>query len=109
MALRIPNKDALAPRQNDAERFVVPGAKARFPRDEISDRWIMFRHSSWSELAGSGLSPFSSLRMPDDHHQVTTGILLADTLGDAKRHCHSLSGWTETTRRASLPTLIIRY
>jgi hypothetical protein len=40
MALRIPNKDALAARQNDAERFVVPGAKARFPRDEISDRWI---------------------------------------------------------------------
>src|SRR5437016_11829631 len=65
----------------------------------------MFRHSSWSELAGGGLSPFSSLRMPDDHHQVTTGILLADTLGDAKWHCHSLSGWTETTRRASLPTL----
>src|SRR5438552_5911645 len=49
----------------------------------------MFRHSSWSELAGSGLSPFSSLRMLDDHHQVTTGTLLADTLGDAKRHCHS--------------------
>src|SRR5947209_19580148 len=68
----------------------------------------MFRHSSWSELASSGLSPFSSLRMPDDHHQVTTGILLAETLGDAKRLCHSLSGWTETTRRASLPTLIIR-
>jgi hypothetical protein len=43
----------------------------------------MFRHSSWSELAGSGLSPFSSPRMPDDH-QVTTGILLADALGDAK-------------------------
>ena len=39
MALRIPDKDALAARQNDAERFVVPGAKARFPRDEISDRW----------------------------------------------------------------------
>jgi len=40
MALRIPNKDALAARQNEADRFVVPGAKARFPRDEISDRWI---------------------------------------------------------------------
>jgi len=35
MALRIPDKDALAARQNDAERLVVPGAKARFPRDEI--------------------------------------------------------------------------
>jgi hypothetical protein len=22
--------------------------------------------------------------MPDDHHQVTTGILLADTLGDGR-------------------------
>jgi hypothetical protein len=33
--------------------------------------------------------------MPDAHHQVTTGILLADALGDAKRHY--LSGWTETT------------
>jgi hypothetical protein len=56
----------------------------------------IFRHSSWSELAGNGLSPFSSLRMPDDH-QVTTGILLADALGDAKGHY--LSGWTETTSR----------
>jgi hypothetical protein len=35
--------------------------------------------------------------MPDDHHQVTTGILLADALGDAKRHY--LSRWTETTWR----------
>ncbi|HZM91491.1 MAG TPA: hypothetical protein VFF31_33520, partial [Blastocatellia bacterium] len=43
----------------------------------------MFRHSSWSELAGSGLSPFTSLRMPDDH-QVTTGILLAGALGDGR-------------------------
>jgi hypothetical protein len=61
----------------------------------------MFRHSSWSELAGNGLSPFSCLRMPDDHHQVITSILLADTFGDAKRHSHCLSGWTETTWRAS--------
>jgi hypothetical protein len=27
MALRIPNKDTLAARQNDAERFVVPAPK----------------------------------------------------------------------------------
>jgi len=51
MALRIPNKDALAPRQNDAERFVVLGAKARFPRDEISDRWI---HVSSLQLERTG-------------------------------------------------------
>jgi hypothetical protein len=109
MALRIPNKDALAARQNDAERFVVPGAKARFPRDEISDRWIHVSSLQSERTGRHGLSPFSNRRMPDDHHQVSTGILLADTLGDAKRHCHSLSGWTEATRRASLPTLIIRY
>src|SRR5437773_7716247 len=108
MALRIPNKDALAARQNDAERFVVPGAKARFPRDEISDRWIHVSSLQLERTGRHGLSPFSSLRMPDDH-QVTTGILLADALGDVQRHCRSLSGWTETTRRASLPTPIIRY
>ena len=51
MALRIPNKDALAARQNDAERFVVLGAKARFPRDEISDRWI---HVSSFQLERTG-------------------------------------------------------
>src|SRR5207249_12174854 len=51
MALRIPNKDALAPRPNDAERFVVLGAKARFPRDEISDRWI---HVSSLQLERTG-------------------------------------------------------
>src|SRR6059058_1726071 len=32
-------------------------------------------------------------------HQVTTGILLVDALGDAKRHY--LSGWTETTWRSA--------
>jgi hypothetical protein len=35
----------------------------------------MFRHSSWTELAGMGYRHFQ----PDDH-QVTTGILLADAL-----------------------------
>src|SRR5438128_8761008 len=43
----------------------------------------MFCHSSWSEQDGTWLSPFSGLRMPDDH-QVTTGILLADALGDGR-------------------------
>src|SRR6185312_16320660 len=51
MSLRIPNKDALAARQNDAERLVVPGAKARFPRDEISNRWI---HVSSLQLEPTG-------------------------------------------------------
>src|SRR6266511_411722 len=82
MALRIPNKDTLATRQNDAERFVVPGAKARFPRDEISDRWIHVSLLQLERTGRHGLSPFSSLRMPDD--QVTTGILLADALGDGR-------------------------
>src|SRR6266568_5190182 len=83
MALRIPNKDALAARQNDAERFVVPGAKARLPRDEISDRWIHVSSLQLDRTGRHGLLPFSSLRMPDDH-QVTTGILLADALGDGR-------------------------
>src|ERR1700751_322403 len=39
VALRIPQPDAFAARQNDAERLVVLGAKARFHRDEISGRW----------------------------------------------------------------------
>ena len=39
VALRIPHPDAFAARQNDTERLVVLGAKARFRRDEISDRW----------------------------------------------------------------------
>src|SRR3954468_5852323 len=83
MALRIPNKDALAARQNDAERFVVPGAKARFPRDKISDRWIHVSSLQLERTGRHGLSPFSSLRMPDDH-QITTGILLARALVDGR-------------------------
>jgi hypothetical protein len=39
VALRIPQPDAFAARQNDAERLVVLGAKARFHRDEISGWW----------------------------------------------------------------------
>jgi hypothetical protein len=76
MTLRIPNKDALAARQNYAERFVVAGAKARFPRDESVTDGSMF-HFQLERTGRHGLSPFSSLRMPDDH-QITTGILLAD-------------------------------
>src|ERR1700688_1696604 len=38
IALRIPHPDAFATRQNDTERLVVAGAKARFRRDEISER-----------------------------------------------------------------------
>ena len=38
VALGIPHPNALAARQNDADRLVVIGAKARFPRDEIIGR-----------------------------------------------------------------------
>ena len=51
VALRIPHPDAFAARQNDAERLVVPGAEARFRRDEISDRWI---HPSSLQLQRAG-------------------------------------------------------
>src|SRR5439155_27378113 len=61
MALRIPNKDALAARQNDAERFVVPGAKARLPRDEISDRWI---HVSSLQLGRTGRQWAIAIKLP---------------------------------------------
>ena len=39
MALRIPNKDALAARQNHAEGPAFPGAKARC--DEISEALLL--------------------------------------------------------------------
>src|SRR6476646_4650510 len=64
MPLRIPNKDALAARQNDAERFVVPGAKARFPRDEISDRWIHVSSLQLERTGRHGLSPFPACECP---------------------------------------------
>jgi hypothetical protein len=40
VAFRIPHPNALAARQNDPDRLVVIGAKARFPRDEIIACWI---------------------------------------------------------------------
>jgi hypothetical protein len=64
MALRIPNKDALAARQNDAERFVVPGAKARFPRDKISDRWIHVSSLQLERTAGMGYRHFPARECP---------------------------------------------
>src|SRR6202171_5808509 len=56
VAWRIPHKDALAARQNDADRLVVIGAKARFPRDEIVHGWIHLRHSSCSGQAPTEFS-----------------------------------------------------
>ena len=58
MALRIPNKDTLAARQNDAERFVVPGPKrASLAMKSVTDG-SMFRHSSWSELQAWAIAIF---------------------------------------------------
>src|SRR6516165_213946 len=42
IASGIPNPDTFAARQNDTERLVVLGAKARFRRDEIRDRTHLF-------------------------------------------------------------------
>src|SRR4029453_3962914 len=57
VALGIPHPDALAARQNDAERLVVLGAKARFPRDEIISCWV---HHSSPAAAGRLASAQSS-------------------------------------------------
>src|SRR6266404_5971278 len=48
LALRIPHPDALAARQNDADRLVVIGAKAPFPRDEIIGCWIHLLHRAYT-------------------------------------------------------------
>src|SRR5579863_5473641 len=56
VALRIPQPDAFAARQNDAERLVVLGAKARFRRDEICHRWTHLSSLPFQRAAPTGFS-----------------------------------------------------
>src|SRR6266446_2690992 len=58
VAFGIPHPDALAARQNDADRLVVIGAKAQFSRDEIIGWRIHLRHRALCSINISRFARF---------------------------------------------------